>query len=137
MARPVHGALVALAGGSFVLTLCGCGGGASLAAHACPSVGTTTAVPDVVGLEIEKAYVKLSHVGLLASTVPTGGSVSGPAPPIAPPGSVVSQVPHWRDHDTVAHKVILYVTVNSTASSGGAYPSPPASLPDDWCGIAA
>src|ERR1700758_3243231 len=76
-----------------VLLLAGCAQRSTGSAAACPSVGATTRVPNVVGVEVERAYLKLMRAGLLARTQPTGGVQSGPTPPPVPPGTVVSQAP--------------------------------------------
>lgn len=99
----------------------------------CPMVGAPTKVPAVAGLSAEFAYKTLAGAGLLAATQPTGGGPMGPAPPVAQPGSVVTQEPPVGAASSVGDKVMLAIAVNSTPSSGGAYAAPPSSLPADWC----
>jgi hypothetical protein len=99
----------------------------------CPTPGEATLVPDVVGVTAEVAYERLTKAGLLAGTEPIGGGVGEPTPPIAQPGSVVTESPAAGTRSSVGDKVTLAVAVNSTASSGGGYPAPASSLPLDWC----
>ena len=125
---------------ALVVGLAACGGGTAARSPSvppqtisCPTPGEATLVPDVVGVTAEVAYERLTKAGLLAGTELTGGGVGGPTPPIAQPGSVVTESPAAGTRSSVGDKVTLAVAVNSTASSGGGYPAAPPSLPLDWC----
>ena len=125
---------------ALVVGLAACGGGTAARSPSvppqtisCPTPGEATLVPDVVGVTAEVAYERLTKAGLLAGTQPTGGGVRGPTPPIAQPGSVVTESPAAGTRSSVGDKVTLAVALNSTAHSGGGYSPPPSSLPLDWC----